>query len=233
MKSISVVTNARLRSSRVPRKLVRPFAGRSLLDIALEKLNRMDFFDHRYLAVAEDDLAAMAKPYPEVEVLRRKEEAVRRGVNPQTVTFEHYLRVPSDYIFVFNPCLPLITLDTIRRAFDYFQSTDYPSYTAVFKTGDWIFDGDGTPLTNTDPQNVTTNKNTAFYKGAHAFHIVNKEFFASRGYHWTFTRNDPHLVEIPDAETADVDTEMEFSLAELLYQQRGDNSGVQHNGITG
>lgn len=217
MKSVSVVSNARLQSSRVPQKLVRPFAGRSLLDIALEKLDQMDFFEHRYLAVAEDELAEMAKPYRNVEVLRRQPDAVRKGVNPQRVTFAHYLQVPSDYIFVFNPCLPLITIDTIRRAFDYFQRTDHPSYTAVFRTGDWIFDGEGNPLTNTDPQNVTTNKNTTFFKGAHAFHIVSKQRFANEGIHWAFVRNDPHLIEIPDAETADVDTEMEFMLAEMLY----------------
>jgi CMP-N-acetylneuraminic acid synthetase len=220
VKSISVVVNARLQSSRVPRKLVRPFAGRSLLDIALDKLNRMDFFAHRFLAVAEDDLARMAQPYPQVEVLRRRQEAVHPGVNPQKVTFAHYGEVPSDYIFVFNPCLPLVSIGTVRNAFDYFQSTDYPSYTSVVKTGDWVFDSEGNPVTNTDPQNLTTNKNVSFYKAAHAFHIIGKQVFVSHGRHWSFTRNDPHMVEIPEAEYADVDTEPEFALAESLYQRQ-------------
>lgn len=219
LKSVSVVSNARTQSTRVPRKLVRPFAGTNLMTIALDKLNRMDFFEHRYLAVAEPELAKMAEAFPNVEVLHRKQEAVKQGVNPQSVTFGHYREVPSDWIFVFNPCLPLLSVATIRKAYDYLQQTNFRSYTAVIKTGDWIFDEEGHALTNSDPTNVTTNKNRTFFKGAHAFHIVNREYFSTTGHHWTFQPNDPHLIEIPEAESADVDTEMEFALAELLYEK--------------
>ena len=220
MKTISVVTNARLQSTRVPQKMIRTFADKSLLQVALEKLNEMDFFEHRYLAVAEEELMEYAKPFENVEVLKRKSEAVKQGVNSQHVTFAHYCEVPSDYIFVFNPCLPFITVDTIKKAFDYFQENDHPSYTSVVKTGDWIFDSEGDPVTNTNPQNLTTNKGVQFYKAAHAFHIVNKEFFCSKGYHWEFVKNDPHMVKIPEEECIDVDTEIEFELAESLYLRR-------------
>ena len=220
MKTISVVTNARLQSSRVHQKMVRPFAEKSLLEIAVKKLNEMDFFEHRYLAVADKELLKFAEPYPNVEILKRNTEAVKQGVNPQHVTFAHYCEVPSDYIFVFNPCLPFVTVDTIKRAFDYFQENDHPSYTSVIKTGDWVFDSEGEPVTNTNPKNLTTNKDLQFYKAAHAFHIVNKKFFATKGYHWEFTANDPHMVEIPDEQCVDVDTEIEFDLAEALYMRR-------------
>lgn len=219
MKSISVVTNARLGSTRVPQKLMRPFADSSLIEIALSKLDKMDFFEHRYLAVAEKELVELGRKYPNVEVLERHTAAVKKGVNPLTVTFEHFLRVPSDYIFVFNPCLPCIRIETIKRAFDYFQATEYNSYTAVVPTGDWIFDSDGNPLTNSDPRNVTTNKNLTFLKGCHAFHIINKAFFHEQNILWSFTQNDPHLVRIPEEEAVDVDTPAEFELAEQTYRQ--------------
>lgn len=219
MKTISVVTNARLQSTRVPRKLVRPFAGTSLIEIALRKLDQMDFFDNRYLAVAEDDLATLAGAYPNVEVLRRDAAAVQRGVNPQSVTFAHYLEVPSEYILVFNPCLPCVTMETVRRAFDYFQATDYSSYTAAVPTGDWIFAPDGEPVTNRDPGNVTTNLNRSFHKATHAFHIVNRRRFAEEGRFWTLTKDDPHLVVMPEDEAVDVDTAMEFELAETMWRR--------------
>lgn len=219
MKSISVVINARLGSTRVPQKLVRPFADTSLIEIALGKLNQMNYFDHRYLAVAETELMDLGRKFPNVEILARDTQAVQKGVNPLTVTFDHYLRVPSDYIFVFNPCLPCIKIETIKKAFDYFQATNFNSYTAVIPTGDWIFDPDGNALTNSDPRNVTTNKNTTFLKGCHAFHIINKAFFREQKILWTFGRNDPHLVQIPEDEAVDVDTPMEFELAEKLYRQ--------------
>jgi CMP-N-acetylneuraminic acid synthetase len=220
MKSISVVANARTQSTRVPRKLVRPFAGTTLLDIALAKLDQMQFFEHRYLAVAEAELSAMAGNYPNVEILHREREAVQRGVNPQSVTFAHYLQIPSEYIFAFNPCLPCVSVDTIRKAFDYFQSTEHPSYMAAMPTGDWVFDADGEPVTNADPANLTTNQNRSFRKATHAFYIVNKRRYAELGRMWSFRRNDPHLILMPEDEAIDVDTEIEFSLAEMVWQER-------------
>jgi CMP-N-acetylneuraminic acid synthetase len=220
MKSISVVTNARLGSTRVPNKLMRPFADSSLIEIALSKLDKLDFFEHRFLAVAERELMDLSSKYKNVEILERDVAAVKKGVNPLTVTFEHYLRVPSDYIFVFNPCLPCIRIETIKKAFDYFQATNYNSYTAVIPTGDWIFDSAGNALTNSDPRNATTNMDRSFLKGCHAFHIINKAFFREKLIHWTFAPDDPHLVSIPEDEAADVDTPEEFDLAELIYRRK-------------
>jgi CMP-N-acetylneuraminic acid synthetase len=220
VKSVSIVINARTQSTRVPRKLVRPFAGTTLLDIALAKLNQMDSFEHRYLAVAEDELASMGGKYANVEILRRDTGAVQKGINPQAVTFAHYLRVPSDYVFAFNPCLPCVTVDTIRAAYDYFQATDYVAYTAVVPTGEWVFDPDGNPVTNNDPKNLTTDKNRTFRKATHAFYIIDKRRYADTGSMWTFTRNDPHLIPMPEDEAVDVDTELEFQFAQLVWSAR-------------
>lgn len=220
MKTISGVINARLESSRVPRKLLRPFAGTTLLEIALGKLDQMTFLGGRFLGAAEEELKRLAAGFPNVEVLDRDPAAVRKGVNPPEVTFAHYLRVPTDYILVFNPCLPFVSVDTIKRAYDYFQSTDFASYTSGVPTRDWIFDDQGNALTNADPRNVTTNIGRVFYKAAHAFHIVNKQFFRDHGYFWHFRPDDPHVIEIPESEAIDVDSELEFEFAEFCYRKR-------------
>tara|TARA_A100001011_G_scaffold387013_1_gene464043 strand:+ start:677 stop:1342 length:666 start_codon:yes stop_codon:yes gene_type:complete len=219
MKKISAVINARKGSTRVENKLLRSFADSTLIEIALSKLNKMDFFDKRYLAVAEEEFKILLPSFPNVSLLPRDRKAVNKGVNPLTTTFAHYLNVESDYIFVFNPCLPFISIKTIKKVFDYFQKTDYKSYTAVIKTGDWIFDNKGNPLTNNDPKNATTNKNMTFYKACHAFHIVNKNRFKKDKVLWEFEIDDPHLFEIQEKEAIDIDTIQEFNLAELLYKK--------------
>ena len=66
MKQVSAIVNARLSSSRMRNKMIRPFCGTDLLEIALEKLDKLDYFSHRFLAVAENELmekAKIAKPY--------------------------------------------------------------------------------------------------------------------------------------------------------------------------
>ena len=219
MKSISAVINARKGSTRVENKLLRSFANSTLIEIALSKLNNMDFFEKRYLAVAEEEFKKLLVSFPNISLLSRDRKAVIKGVNPLTTTFAHYLNVESDYIFVFNPCLPFISIETIKKAFDYFQETNFKSYTAVIETGDWIFDNNGNPLTNTDPKNATTNKNMTFYKACHAFHIVNKNRFKEEKVLWDFNINDPHLFKINEKEAIDIDTIQEFKLAELLYKK--------------
>ena len=220
MKTVSAVINARKGSTRVPNKLLRRFSDSSLIEIALEKLNKMDFFEKKYLAIAEEEFEKLLVKYINVELLKRNKEAVKRGVNPLSVTFAHYLGIDRDYVFVFNPCLPCISIDSIKSAFDYFQKTDFISYTAVVSTGDWIFSNEGKPLTNVDPKNATTNKNISFKKGCHAFHIIPIKRFRDKGILWEFDVNDPHLIEIPSEEAIDVDTLPEFYAAEILYNEK-------------
>src|SRR5688572_23415149 len=109
--TISVLINARTKSTRLPRKLVLPFAGSTLIDIALAKLDRLSFFSHRYFAVAEAELQERAAKYANIEVLDRDPEAIAPGYNDHRKVFAHYQRVDSDYIVWLNPCHPLLSPD--------------------------------------------------------------------------------------------------------------------------
>jgi len=219
MTTISVLINARTKSSRLPRKLVLPFAGTTLIDIALEKLDRMDFFAHRYFAVAEPELREKAVGYRNVEILDRDPDAVQPGYNDHRKVFAHYARVESDYIMWLNPCHPLLSLDTLRRAVDNVLATRYNSYTSVIPTTDWIFDDQGNAVTNTQATMLSTAHSRKFFKVAHAFHVIRREFFLKDYQYWTLTRNDPALIEIPEEESYDVNTAMEFEVAEAAYRR--------------
>ncbi|MCF8176977.1 MAG: hypothetical protein K9J74_00565 [Sulfuritalea sp.] len=202
--------------------MVRSYCGTDLLEIALEKLDGLDFFTHRYLAVAEDELAQKAAKYPNVEVLRRKPEAVAPGPHHPLTTFEHYTRVPTEYFFVINPCAAFLSSATIRRAFDVFQQTDYRSYIAVEQTRDWLFSASGEALTH---KNAAGFQNTSdgdyFLRATHAFYIANRDYFASHdGQLWTLHKDDPHLIPMPSEEAVDVDTDLEFEISEYLYSRK-------------
>lgn len=217
MATIAVVINARLESRRLPRKLLDPFAGTSLLEIALEKIDRIDFVAHRYLAVAEDELKRLVTHYPNVELLERRPEAVRQGYHDHRVIWEHYGRVQSDYIFWLNPCSPMLSVDTVKKAVDRVLTTQHNSYTAVCRTRDWIFDENGESVTNKDPGMQSTNHSKQYFRATHCFHVINKQFFVTTGQIWTLTKNDPSLIEMPEEETYDVNTPMEFRIAEAAY----------------
>ena len=44
--------------------------------------------------------------------------------------------------------------------------------------------------------------------------------------------DDPHLIDMPEEEAVDVDTELEFQFAELLWQRRN-GSGQDVGGVEG
>lgn len=222
MKPISAIVNARLQSSRMESKMIRPYCGTDLLEIALEKLDALDFFEHRFLAVAEDELARKAEKYPNVEVLKRKAEAVEPGPHHPMVTFEHYTRVPTEFFFVINPCAAFLSPETIRRAFDVFQQTDYRSYIAVEKTRDWVFSASGEALTHKNAEGFqNTSDGDYFLRATHAFYIANRDYFSSHdGQLWTLRKDDPHLIPMPSEEAIDVDTDLEFEISEYLYGKK-------------
>lgn len=217
MTTISVVINARTTSSRLPKKLVLPFAGSTLVDIALQKLNSLDFFEHRYFAVAEQELKDRMSGYSNIQLLERDPEAVKPGYNDHRKVFSHYQLIDSDYILWLNPCHPLLSAETLRNAVDYVKKTMFNSYTSVIPTTDWIFNDQGEPITNTKANMLSTAHSQQFYKVAHAFHVINKQFFLKNYQYWTLAKNDPALIQIPVEESPDVNDEMEFQIAEAAY----------------
>jgi CMP-N-acetylneuraminic acid synthetase len=220
MTTIAVIINARTSSSRLPRKLVLPFAGTTLIDIALEKLDRMHFFAHRYFAAAEPELLDRAAQCDHVEVLARNAEAVRPGYNDHRKVFAHYEQVMADYIFWLNPCHPLLSIETVEMAARSVLETRHNSYTSVVPTTDWIFDESGHPVTNKEATMLSTAHSQKFFKVAHAFHAFDKKFFLKEYQCWTLTENDPAMLEIPIEESYDVNDEIEFRIAEYMYERQ-------------
>ena len=214
---IAAVINARLKSSRLPRKMLLPFAGRTLIDIALEKLSGMHFFAGRYFGVAEDELAERLPAASGVTLLRRDPAAVEPGYNGNKKVFEHYQAIDAEYIFWLNACTPLLKAETIKKAYDLVISTRYNSYTSVVDCRDWIFDENGLPVTNLKQDMISTAHSRKFFRVAHAFHVVRKSFFMNGFIPWTLTQHDPELVHIPEAESYDINDELEFQVAEGAY----------------
>lgn len=222
MRRVSVVMNARLQSSRLERKLVRPFADTTLIDIAVAKLAQLDFFEHRFLATAEPELAERGRRYPGIEILERNAEAVARGPHPTLVTFQHYLRVPTPWVFVVNPCSAFLSVETIRSAFETVRGGTDASYISVVPTRDWIFAGDGAPLTHRDPKALqNTSSGAVHYKASQAFYAFDRvRFEREQGLLWALTPGDPQLLPMPIEESHDVDTLLEFEFAAFLWARR-------------
>ena len=130
----------------------------------------------------------------------------------------NYLQqIPEDYVMFINACCPFLTLDTLEKAIHCFKENNALSMTAVVKTHTWYYFQDGRPVNFLDPTNLNTKSTEPLYAVTHAFHIFNKKRFLENHYFWAHGENDPYFFEIPDKEAIDIDTELEFQIAESLY----------------
>ena len=218
-RTIGIVVNGRLQSTRCPQKLIRNFAGTTLFEIAMKKLAKLSANFNVYAGVAEKELIDIVDRYPEVKKLERSLEAVRPGYGAHEKVYEHYGWIEEDLIMWLNPCHPLLSPDTIVNSIKIVENSAHPSYTSVVKTSDWIFNNEGLPLTNRSAETLSTAHSTINYKVAHAFHFIRKKYFLKTSQVWTLTKNDPNLIEIPEEENFDVNTETEFFIAEKAYEK--------------
>lgn len=219
MRNVSIVVNARLQSSRLPRKMVRPFGDTCLLKISLERLANTNV-KNKYFAAIEPELLEIYRPFEnEIKLLNRSPESVKPSSNPLdfSVSFAHYKDIADDYIMSANACLPFVKTETYENAIKFFVESDCRTLTAVKKSGNIFFDKNKKPINLSNSRNATTQGNAEVYEMAHIFHIFDKHQFIRDGYFWDYSYGNPEFYEVSHRECFDVDTMEEFDICEKLY----------------
>jgi len=214
---LSVFVNARLQSRRCPRKMVRPFAGTTLVEICLETIAKLGW-PRTWFGAHEEELLDPARRFPGLRVYRRSAESARSDSDPRRV-FEILREIDTPWVMWINPCAPLVRVDTYRAALASFLAGTATSMTSVRELGGWFYSTDGRLLNDTGG-NVDTMLATPILMVAHAFHIYPRERMLADGRPWPNALGDPDLYRIPDAEAHDIDTEDEFETVEYLYRRR-------------
>jgi len=217
IKDISIILNVRVTSTRCRNKMLRPFAGSTLVDICLGKMHELSHLDVFYGA-HEDELLDKAKNYSFLKVFRRSYESAHSQKDASKV-FEILNHISAKWVLWINPCMPFLKMDTVLNALDTFLNIENSSLTSVKKMQGWFFDMEGKPLTNKE-NNIATQDSDYLYEAAHAFHIYERRYLLEKGAYWGDSPNNPYLFEIPDDENIDIDTEPEFKYAEMIYLDR-------------
>jgi len=214
MEKIGVVIQARTGSQRCRNKLLRPFAGTSLLEIALEKFSKPSDKFTFYFAAHERELLELGRRYTDNIVERGRESAEADDIRTVMNYFEGF---EEETVAFLNPCHPFFRMETLERAIDHFRESEAVSMTSVVKSHTWYYHLDGRPINFLDPTVINTKATERLLAVAHAFHIFPRKRFLEHGYMWRHAPRDPVFFEIPEREAIDVDTELDFEIAEALY----------------
>jgi len=214
-RDVAIFVQARCGSRRCCNKMLRPFAGTTLIDICLDKLATITGYDV-YFGAHEAPLLEKARARTGFEIVVRSRESAESHSDPRVI-FEMLKKIPQPYVCWINPCHPMLEMDTVVGGVEAFAASDARAMTSVTLRKGWFYTPDGRALTNLAVK-ADTSQADGLFEVAHAFHIYERERMLEQGKPWDNVPGDPRLYEIPSAQAHDIDTEEEFVMVEALYR---------------
>ena len=116
---------ARLNSQRCPRKMIKPFADTSLMQIAIDNMKNIKSLplDNFYLSIYEPELIEIANNN-KINYFKRSEKSANSEGTPLTEIYEWWDRLPYEYVVMVNACAPLLTSETIDNFVESYLQSD-------------------------------------------------------------------------------------------------------------
>jgi CMP-N-acetylneuraminic acid synthetase len=222
MKSLAIIIHARQKSTRCPNKHLRPIGNTddTLLSTALKTVRDIENVEERYLAANEQ--AIKDNYIPGVPILDRDYASVAPGNAHHSVMYKHLENVKSDYICNFNPCQPFMDIKKIQKVIDWFKNCKYDSAITVAKERNFFWDHKLSPVNFSNNDRLSTTAGPWLYKATHSLVFYKKEYMLNNWELFSNTSNDPYpyIIDWPEEELIDVDTELDFKLVEKIYEIR-------------
>ncbi len=216
-KQTGIYVPARLSSQRLPNKQTLPLGDSCMFDICCQKLEKIktEYGINTYVLISDEELISIAKKYPNVEIIIR-DEATAAAEGPLVYIFKDILNVPDTHLMFLNPCLTMLSVETIVKNIKKFNESNADYATSVKKFQNWLMTTEGKMLTDINYQRLTTKEIEPLYQTAHCFHVFNKEKFKEDGY---MLKEGLLPLEIPEEETMDIDTREEYDYAFWKWSQ--------------
>jgi CMP-N-acetylneuraminic acid synthetase len=217
---IAALVPMRHHSERVPGKNFRPFAGRPLYQHIVDSLLSCPLVDVIVIDTDSPNILADAeRNFPQVRLLERPEH-LRAGTVPMNDILLHDVaQVGADYYLQTHSTNPLLQPETISRAIQQFTDS-YPVYDSLFavtKVQTRLWDSLARPVNHNPAILLRTQDLPPIYEENSNLYLFTRETLETR-------RNRigqrPLMFEIDCIEAWDIDEEMDFQIAEFLYQKR-------------
>lgn len=224
IKDIALVIQARLLSQRCPRKMVRPFANSTLLDIAIQKVLNSNVFlkENIYVTVHEQELIDIASKY-NVHIFKRSKKSAMSEGSPMTELYEWWDKIPYKNVIKLNACCVLLDTKTIDSFAETYMKTNSRGLFGVIEKRNYIWNKNGDLITNRPDNKATMNTKKAgtIYEAGHCLYAGKMSDIGKGIWMGEFKKkNDPELYIVPEKETFDIDYEWQFNIAEILYKNK-------------
>lgn len=216
---ITAVVPIRKGSQRVKDKNLRPFAGISLLEVKLNMLLKVPEIDSIVVNTnSEAAIELVEEEYAGTKVTyHRREEYYASSQCSGSDFFRHLAEVTDTDIFIYTPCTsPFVKPQTVSKCIK--QFIEHPEYDCLATVSSvkeflWLngkainYDPLHAPNSQNLPNIVALNFSTT---------VVNKETIIKN---CNIIGKNPQFLLTDDIESIDIDTPLDFYIAEQLYKK--------------
>ena len=214
---ISAVVPMRHNSERVVGKNYRMFAGEPLFHHVIKSLSACSEISEVVIDTDSPLIKADTNQcFPSVRVLERPEHLRDGSIPMNDVLLDTTQRLSSDYYLQTHSTNPLLTTKTIARAIHLFLANldRHDSLFSVKRLQTRLWDATGKPI-NHDPEHLIRTQDLApVFEENSCIYIFSREVLEQKG---NRIGDKPLMFEMNLIESLDIDDEVDFQLAELLF----------------
>jgi CMP-N-acetylneuraminic acid synthetase len=219
--NVAVIVQARMGSERVPGKMLKPFAGTTIMDICLEKLSNSKIIDNEnvYVSVWEPELKQVTEKY-NLNIFNRSRESAFSEGTPMTLIYEWWNKLDYEYCILVNACAPFLKISTIEDFYKYYIDSEADGLFGVIEKNNYFWNENSKLITKWPEGQAVMN--TKFvgktYEAAHCLYAGRLDKIGDGIWMGDFLKpGDINLFPMKEKEVLDIDYQWEFDMCELLF----------------
>lgn len=221
-----LIIPARGGSKRIPKKNIKPFFGKPIIAYSIEAAIKSGLFDEIMVSTDEQEIAEIAIKYgAKVPFLRSEnnsdDHSTTFDVIKEVVSKYESLHKKFDFICCLYPCAPFVTAGKLTEAFELLRKNNYDSVLPIVPFG--------FPVQRALKKDA--NHKVEFFNSAYSLkrsQDLDKSFHDAGQFYWmntdiclrkqaVLTDNSGSIV-VSELEAQDIDTQLDWKLAELKYK---------------
>ena len=222
--NITGIIPARGSSKSILRKNIRLLCGKPLIYYTIREAKRSSYLNQFVVSTEDKEIAEIANGYG-VEVIERPHELAQDDT-PSLLVYQHTIRYLEgvrnfhpDIIVVLQPTCPLRRAEDIDQAIKKLLETDCDSVVSVCEVEhplQWMYtlEGDRIKAVVEDAEKITRRQDAPIvYRLNGAVYVTRRDVIMEQNRVWG---DDTRAYIMPLERSVDIDTEIDFKLAEVL-----------------
>lgn len=218
-KTITAIIPMRHSSERVPGKNYRDFAGKPLYQRILDTLLQCPSITNVVIDTDSDTIKQqLCKDYPSVIFMERPLH-LRDGATPMNdVLLNTCNNIKSDFYLQTHSTNPLLSVESVEKGINIFLK-NYPVYDSLFgvtRLQVRLWDQLARAVNHNPAILLRTQDLPPIYAENSCIYLFSKEILERKH---NRIGDRPYMLEIPDIEAQDIDIEINFKVAEVLFKE--------------